>query len=1102
MRKFPGGKLTEPASDRGRGSEDCSRNRTRRRNRLPCIECLEPRITLSTDIWTGDAGTKWMVAANWSNDTIPQVGDDLSFGAGAIDFGPVNDFPSGTSFNSITIGTSGYNLSGNPVDLAGGITASYSSGTSTDSMDTDLGAGTVSVSAGGELALNGAIAGTSGLSVSGGGTVALGGSASGTTTLSGLGTTLLVDGTAGAVQVNAGSVLGGTGTTGAVNSTGGTISPGDSPAVLTTGSLTLDSNSTFIAELDGSDDGNGTTEYDQVVAGGAVSLDGATLNLSIGGGYTPAVGDQLTIIKNNSGSDITGTFAGLAEGAEVTVSGFAFGITYKGGGSQQDVVLTALAASTIDVSASVPTSTYGDSVTFTAQVSGGVGIPTGSVDFFDGDPTGGGIELGSDGLDAQGFATYSTSTLHVAGSPYSIFAVYNPDASSNYASSTTTTPASLTVDPASLTITANDASNVYGDPLPTFTFSYSGFQNGDTDSSLTTGPTIATSATQVSPVTPDGYVITPQGAVDPDYTISYVPGTLTITQATLTAALKGTVVKTYDGTTDAALLPGNYQLSGVLNGDDVSLSDPATGSYDNKDVGTGKSVSVTGLSISGANAGNYALSSASVSGNVGQIQTLALTVTGVIGDNKVYDGNTTATINTSSAVLAGVISGDDVNLDTAGSAASLADQNVGTAKPVTVVGLSLVGADAGDYTLIQPTATANITPAALAVTADAETMTYGGTVPTLTYVATGLVGMDTVSSVLSGSLATTGSSSSPVGTYPITQGTLASNGNYTIGFTGANLSVTPAPLTITPNSVSVNFGAAIPAFTATYTGFVNGDTPASLTTLPSLTTSATSTSPAGMYEIIASGASSNNYAITYVPGTLVITLASTTAALSSSVGILVVGQAATFTVQVTPVSPGVGNPTGSVTFFLDGTPIGTASVDAATGQASFLTSSIGLGPHTATAVYSGDPNFQPSQSKSNMLFTTTALSQSIVTALAVRNGRGRIVSVNLQSQVLAVSPASGVPTGTVTYFANGRKFKTKGLSNGTAVVSLKPNQVLKKAFTIRYSGDANFKTSASSKLVVTNRVLSMSARPLTAFFARGHTPRRCDVSSRPNWRRG
>jgi hypothetical protein len=90
----------------------------------------------------------------------------------------------------------------------------------------------------------------------------------------------------------------------------------------------------------------------------------------------------------------------------------------------------------------------------------------------------------------------------------------------------------------------------------------------------------------------------------------------------LTAGLTGTVSKTYDGTTAATLAAANYTLPGVLSGDTVNLNDPTSGTYDTKNVGTGKTVSVTGLAISGSSSSNYALSSTSTSGAIGVITAL------------------------------------------------------------------------------------------------------------------------------------------------------------------------------------------------------------------------------------------------------------------------------------------------------------------------------------------------------------------------------------------------------------------------------------------------------------------------------------------------
>jgi hypothetical protein len=109
--------------------------------------------------------------------------------------------------------------------------------------------------------------------------------------------------------------------------------------------------------------------------------------------------------------------------------------------------------------------------------------------------------------------------------------------------------------------------------------------------------------------------------------------------------------------------------------------------------------------------------------------------------------------------------------------------------------------------------------------------------------------------------------------------------NYTFAaanLTGGTLTVAPAPLVISAVSTSVLAGQPLPTLTAAYTGFVNGNTPASLTTQPVLTTSASSSSAPGVYSISVSGASSPDYSISYAAGELTVT-APTTRVVSVSI---------------------------------------------------------------------------------------------------------------------------------------------------------------------------------------------------------------------------
>src|SRR5262249_26354796 len=150
--------------------------------------------------------------------------------------------------------------------------------------------------------------------------------------------------------------------------------------------------------------------------------------------------------------------------------------------------------------------------------------------------------------------------------------------------------------------------------------------------------------------------------------------------------------------------------------------------------------------------------------------------------------------------------------------------------------------------------------------------------PALTVSYSGFVNGETVASLTTPpSVSTAATAASGVGTYAISVSGAASV-NYTFVYVNGTLSVTPAPLTVTAADKTKVYGAANPALTVSYSGFVNGDTTASLATPPTVSTTATTGSGVGTYPITASGAAAANYTFTYVNGTLTVTPAPLTIA--------------------------------------------------------------------------------------------------------------------------------------------------------------------------------------------------------------------------------
>ncbi|AXA90511.1 YDG domain-containing protein [Massilia sp. YMA4] len=161
--------------------------------------------------------------------------------------------------------------------------------------------------------------------------------------------------------------------------------------------------------------------------------------------------------------------------------------------------------------------------------------------------------------------------------------------------------------------------------------------------------------------------------------------------------------KVYDGTRTATL-SGN--LAEALPGDRVSLAG-ATGLFDTKDAGTGKTVTIASATLAGPDGGNYVV--ADDARTTASITPRPISAAGITAADKVYDASRTATLG---GALADALAGDDVVL--AGASALFDDKNVGVAKPVTISGGTLGGRDAGNYRLASAyTTTASITPLAI-----------------------------------------------------------------------------------------------------------------------------------------------------------------------------------------------------------------------------------------------------------------------------------------------------------------------------------------------------------------------------------------------------
>ena len=308
--------------------------------------------------------------------------------------------------------------------------------------------------------------------------------------------------------------------------------------------------------------------------------------------------------------------------------------------------------------------------------------------------------------------------------------------------------------------------------------------------------------------------------------------------------------KVYDGLASAAvsgtptLQASETAGTGTTNdgkfytNDVVSITGTAVGTYNSKDVASASTVAYSGLSLTGAQAGNYSLTTQSASSAT--ITVKPLTMSGLsVPASKVYDGLTSATVSGAPTLQASETAGtgttsdgkfytNDVVSITGTAVGTYNSKDVASANTVAYSGLSLTGAQAGNYSLTsQSASSATITQLALTVPdAAANSKVYDSTnAAVITGTLTGKVGSDAVTLVGTGTFAST-NVGSPISVTSTSTLTGASAGNYSLTQpTGLTANITAKPLTLSDAAAAgkVYDGTNAAVINGTLNGVISAD---------------------------------------------------------------------------------------------------------------------------------------------------------------------------------------------------------------------------------------------------------------------------------------
>ena len=465
-----------------------------------------------------------------------------------------------------------------------------------------------------------------------------------------------------------------------------------------------------------------------------------------------------------------------------------------------------------------------------------------------------GVELSSNGIVSGDDLTFSgtgTASDKTAGTGKTVtiggFAAAGADAG-NYA---VTAPVSTTVDIAQkiITVAATGENKTYdGSASVGVDLSSGGLVAGDTVAFTGTGTASDKNAGTGKTVTVAN--ITASGSDAGNYAFAATGSTtVDIAKKSITVAATGEN-KTYDGSASVGV---DLSSGGLVAGDDLTFSGSGTAS--DKNAGTGKTVTVSNITASGSDAGNYAF--ASTGSATVDIARKTITVA-AIGENKTYDGSASVGVGLSSGDL---VAGDTVAFSGTGEAS---DKNAGQGKTVAVSGITASGQDAGNYAFASTgSTTVDIARKTITVAATGGDKTYDGSAMVgVDLSSNGLVAGDTVTFAGTGTASDKNAGQDKTVTVSNITASGQDAGNYAFASTGST-TVDIARKTITVAAIGDNKtydGSASVGVDLSSNGLVAGDTVAFTGTGTASDKNAGTGKTVAVSNIAASGQDAGNYA--------------------------------------------------------------------------------------------------------------------------------------------------------------------------------------------------------------------------------------------------